>query len=157
MKAYGIAALVIVGALATVRPLAAQDVRGFAGGGTAGGGSRDNYPSFGGGVLVDVGQSWVSAGVQGDGFVSIPYVVGRGTVFAQGHLLPKRAVRPFLLAGRGWGAFEGLMYGGGVEFKPAGRGIGFRASVENYVERYKSSYRMPATNYISMRLAVLFR
>ena len=156
MRTLGIAALVVLGTLGGSRPGAAQEVRGFAGGGTASEYSR-TYPSFGGGVLVDAGQRWVSLGAQGDGFVSWPYFAGRATLFAQGNLVPKGTYRPFVLAGRAFGELDGLMVGGGVEVRPAGSRIGFRASVENYHKTYRGMYGSSSTNDVTMRVGVLFR
>lgn len=155
MRTLGIAALVVLGTLGGSRLSAGQEVRGFAGGGTATVRSS-TYPSFGGGVLVDAGQRWISVGAQGDGFMSWPYFVGRLTLFAQGNLLPKGSVRPFVLAGRGFAAFEGTMFGGGVEVRPAGTRLGFRGSVENYRETVRGRFGSSSSNYVTARVGVLF-
>jgi hypothetical protein len=155
MRTLGIAALVVLGTLGGSRLSAGQEVRGFVGGGTASVDSH-SYPSFGGGVLVNAGQPWVSVGAQGDGFVSLPYVVGRGALFAQGNLVPKGRIRPFVVAGYGFGAFEGAMVGGGLEIRPKGSGLGFRGSVENYRESYRGLRGSSATNHLTVRLGVLF-
>jgi hypothetical protein len=156
MRTLGIAALVVLGTLGGSRPGAAQEVRGFAGAGTASEYSS-TYPSFGGGVLVDAGQRWVSVGAQGDGFVSWPYFAGRATLFAQGNLVPKGTFRPFILAGQGFGELDGVMFGGGLEVRPAGSRIGFRAAVENYRKTYRGIYGSSTANHMTMRVGVLFR
>lgn len=156
MRTFGIAALVALGMLGGSTPAAAQvAVRGFAGGGSSSEGSR-TYPSFGGGVLVNVGQPWVSVGGQGDAFVSLPYVAGRGAVFVQGNLLTKGAIRPFVLAGEGFGTYDGTLLGGGVEIRPAGSRLGFRGSVENYRKTYTHFTGSEPTNQVTVRLSVLF-
>ena len=154
MRTLGIAALVVLGTLGGSRLSAGQEVRGFMGGGTASVGSHV-YPSLGGGVLVNAGQPWVSVGVAGDGFMSFPYFAGRGALFAQGNLVPKGRVRPFVVAGYGFGAFEGTMVGGGLEIRRKGTGFGFRGSVENYRESYRGIRGSVATNHVTVRLGVL--
>jgi len=158
MTVQRLAAVTILALLACARPVSAQDARGFIGGGTAEDGYSNAYPSFGGGFLMNVGQPWVSAGAQADGFVSWPYFAGRGALFAQGNLLPKGVVRPFVLAGGSFGEMAGPMLGGGIEIRPAGSSIGFRVSVEDYVQRYRGLYSPSSTiNQLSVRAAVVFR
>ena len=134
MKGYttGMLALVMSAAV-TVSPLHAQEVRGFAGAGVASD-LNSRYPAFGGGVLLDLPTSWVSAGAEGDMFVSWPYVAGRGALFGQVNVVRRRAFRPFVLAGYGWGESAGPMIGAGIELRMRGR-LGLRATVEDYLER----------------------
>ena len=155
MRTLGIAALIVLGTLGSSRPGDAQEIRGFAGGGSASDRSH-SYPSFGGGVLFTPGPRWVSVGVQGDGFVSLPYVAGRGSIFVQGNLMPKGTLRPFIVAGHGFGVYDGAMFGGGVEFRPSGSPVGFRGSVENYRKIYNGIYGAPSSNNVTVRMGVLF-
>src|SRR5215207_933514 len=129
----GVFALVIAAALDSGRPLQAQEVRGFAGAGVASD-LNSRYPALGGGMLVDLPSSWFSAGAEGDMFISWPYVAGRGALFGQANVMRRRAVRPFVLAGYGWGESAGPMIGGGVEMRVRGR-FGVRATVEDYLVR----------------------
>jgi hypothetical protein len=84
--------------------------------------------------VFDLPGGWVSAGGQGDMFVSFPYVAGRGGVFAQGNLTRGRKVRPFGLAGIGWGEQGGPMVGLGIEVWASGK-YGLRVSLEDYLRR----------------------
>jgi hypothetical protein len=120
---------------ASVRAASAQDVRPFATAGFMSTVNNEKVPAFGGGVLVDLGQPWMSAGAQGDVFVSPPYAAGRGTLVAQGKLLTRGPVRPFLLAGLGFGESAGPMIGGGVEIGPGGGRAALRLVIEDYFAR----------------------
>jgi hypothetical protein len=131
----GMLALVMAAALSAGGPLYAQEVHGFAGAGVSSD-INSRYPAFGGGVLVDLPTSWLSAGAEGDVFVSWPYFGGRGAVFGQANVLRGRAVRPFVLAGYGWGESAGPMIGGGLELRVHGP-FGVRASVEDYLVRLR--------------------
>jgi hypothetical protein len=113
----------------------AQDFRGFIAGGVTSEGNSQQFPSAGGGVLVNVGQPWVSAGAQAETFWQWPYFAGRGTLFAQGNLIPKGRVRPFVLGGIGFGEASGPMIGAGVEIRPTNGRHGLRLSVEDYLLR----------------------
>jgi hypothetical protein len=139
MRALTIAAVITVATLAHESSASAQDFRGFVGGGVMSDLNDEHFPTFGGGVLFDLGQPWVSAGGQGEVFFSWPYVAGRGGMFLQGNVIPKGPVRPFLLAGFGSGESAGAMLGAGVEFRPRSGRVGFRASVEDYLAKVGSS------------------
>lgn len=154
MKAFGIAALLIAGVLALARPLAAQDASGFASVGSAGDGRNNRYPSVGGGVVAETGLPWVSLGAQADLF---DLTVPRATIFVQGNVNPKGDIRPFVVAGLGWGVLAGPMYGAGVELRPVGSRIGLRGSVENYIRHRSSVSGRTTENQISVRLGILFR
>ena len=116
------------------QPAAAQDLRGFVTAGTVSDLNDQRFPAFGGGVAVDLGTPWVSAGAQGEVFVSWPYYAGRGGLFVQGNVLGRRAIRPFILAGFGDGEYAGPMIGAGIELRPHGH-LGLRATVEDYLGR----------------------
>jgi hypothetical protein len=120
-------------ALSAGGPLHAQELRGFAGAGVSSD-INSRYPAFGGGVLFGPPTSWLSVGVEGDVFVSWPYFGGRGAVFGQANVMRRSSVRPFVLAGYGWGESAGPMIGGGLELRVHGR-FGLRASVEDYLVR----------------------
>jgi hypothetical protein len=130
-----IAGVLAFATLCGIQPLSAQDLRGFAGGGVMSDVNSERFPAFGGGVLVDLGQPWISAGGQGEAFVSWPYFGGRGAVFGQGNVIPKGPVRPFLLAGVGFGESSGPLFGGGVEIAPRTGRLGLRVAVEDYLAR----------------------
>ena len=76
MRTSGIAALVLFANLAAVRPVAAQDLRLFGGGGATGS-TYPTYPTVGGGVIANAGQPWVAVGAQTDLFIAPPDVAGR--------------------------------------------------------------------------------
>jgi hypothetical protein len=135
MRASGIVVLIVLAAAPGVSVVSAQDLRGFVGGGVISDVNHQRFPSLGGGVVVDVGQPWVSAGAQGETFWQWPYFAGRGAVFAQGNLSPGRRIRPFVLGGVGFGESAGPMFGGGVEFRSPHRRPGLRVSIEDYVSR----------------------
>lgn len=113
----------------------AQDVRGFVSGGLIADVNQQWFPSAAGGILLDLGQPWVSAGAQGETFWQWPYFAGRGTVFGQVNLIPGGRIRPFVLAGEGFGETDGPMLGGGFELRPRHRRPGLRVSVEDYLSR----------------------
>ena len=75
--------LVGLALLGQARPADAQEIRGFAGGALMSDINHQRFPAFGGGVVLDLPKGMVSAGGQGDMFVSWPYIAGRGAVFGQ--------------------------------------------------------------------------
>ena len=87
-----------------------------------------------GGVLIDLAGSWVSAGVQGDVFVSWPYFAGRYGPVGQLNVVRRGPVRMFAIGGYSWGEQSGPMIGAGVEFW-TGDHLGFRATVQDYLAR----------------------
>jgi hypothetical protein len=134
----------------------AQDLRGFVSGAMATGANGASFPAFGGGVIVDAGQPWISIGAQGEALVSWPYFAGRGALFAQGNLAPKnQPIRPFLLAGYGFGEETGTIVGGGVELRTAGSRLGWRLSVEDHMQRYYSPGGQ-IQHQVGFRIGVLF-
>lgn len=156
MTSHRIAAVAALTLLAGAARTSAQEVRGFASAGYSSDLNDQRYPAFGGGVLVDLGQPWVSAGAQGETFVSWPYFAGRGTFFGQGNLLPKGPVRPFVLGGVGFGEDGGPMFGAGVELRPSNERLGWRIAVEDYVRRY-TAFDGPKTGHqVAVRVGILF-
>ena len=135
MRILRIPVLVVLATVAGASVVSAQNVRGFVTGGVISDVNQQRFPSAGGGVLVDVGQPWVSAGAQGETFWQWPYFAGRGTIFGQGNLVPRGPIRPFILGGVGFGETAGPMFGGGVELRPPNQRVGLRVSVEDYVVR----------------------
>jgi hypothetical protein len=151
-----IAATAVLGLLACAPSVSAQEVRGFASGGFTTDVNAQRYPAFGGGAVVSLGQPWVSAGVQADAFVSWPYFSGRGVVFGQGNLAPRKPISPFVLAGYGFGEDSGPMIGAGIDLRAPNQRIGFRLAVEDYVLRYRG-YQGPTTSHqIAFRAGILF-
>jgi hypothetical protein len=151
-----IAAPALLALLAGAPWASAQEVRGFASGGFTTDVNTQRYPAFGGGAVVSLGQPWVSAGAQADAFVSWPYFGGRGAVFGQGNLAPKRPISPFVLAGYGFGEDSGPMIGAGVDLRAPHQRIGLRLAVEDYVLRYRR-YQGPTTSHqIAFRAGILF-
>lgn len=134
----------------------AQDLRGFATAAVTSDVNNQHFPTFGGGVVVDLGQPWISAGGQGEALVSWPYFAGRGSLFAQGNLTAKRPVRPFVLAGVGFGEEGGRMFGGGVEFRPLNQRRGVRVSVEDYGVRYRGFDGRRTGHQVAVRAGILF-
>jgi hypothetical protein len=132
-------ALPILGIVISLAPLAstasAQNVRGFVSGGVISDVNHQSFPSAGGGIVVNLGQPWVSAGVQAETFWQWPYFAGRGSLFGQGNLVSKGRIRPFVLAGYGFGETAGTLVGGGIEFRPVNQRVGLRFSVEDYLSR----------------------
>jgi len=163
IRSLAIAALFLVAAGANA---SAQDVRGFAGGGVTGTINNEQFPFFGGGAVVDVGQPWVSVGGQGEALMSWPYFAGRGAVFGQANLMVRKPLRPFVLIGAGFGEESGpLMIGGGLELRAPNGRMGFRVSVEDYVKSldgydappgYRYSYPATTSHQITLRAALLF-
>lgn len=135
MRILKVVAVMTLATLAGVRCASAQDVRGFVNGGVMSDMNNQHFPAVAGGALVDLGQPWVSAGAQGEVFMSWPYFGGRGAVFGQGNLVARGPVRPFVLGGFGWGESAGPMFGGGVDVGPRDRRIGFRFAIEDYLLR----------------------
>ncbi len=133
-KPIGVVALVMVATLWNVGRAQAQEFRGFAGAGMASD-LNSRYPSFGGGVLIDLPTDWLSAGAQGDMFVSWPYVAGRGAAFGQVNVVRRGTFRPFLVGGYGWGELAGPLVGAGLDVRFPARRLGLRASVEDYLIR----------------------
>ena len=126
------AALVLLSAAQTV---SAQEIRGFAYGSGTTAQNDQHYPGFGGGVVFDLGQPWLAVGAQGEAFSSWPYFAGRGSVFAEGRLMPNAAIRPIVLGGAGFGQYGGPMFGGGVEIRVPRSRLAVRMTVEDYVRR----------------------
>ena len=88
MRALRLAVLLALVTHAGVATVSAQDLRGFVAGGVTSEVTHQ-FPSVAGGVLVNVGEPWVSVGAQGETFWQWPYFAGRGTLFAQGNLISK--------------------------------------------------------------------
>lgn len=135
MKTLRILAAFLLATPAGAGIVSAQEVRGFVTGGVISDVNQQRFPTAGGGVLFDLGQPWVSAGAEGETFWQWPYFAGRGTLFGQVRLIPKGRIRPFVLAGRGFGEMAGPMIGGGIELRPANGRVGLRVSVEDYLAR----------------------
>ena len=135
LRTLRIAGIVILATVAGARGASAQDVRGFVNGGVMSDMSNQHFPAVAGGALVDLGQPWVSAGAQGEVFMSWPYFAGRSAVFGQGNLIARGPVRPFVLGGFGWGESAGPMFGGGVDVAPRDSRLGIRFAVEDYLAR----------------------
>jgi len=119
--------------LASARPAAAQAVRGWAFTGKTSDINAQNFAAAGGGVLAAVGQPWLLAGVQGEALFQLPYVAGRGAVFAEGRILPKSPYRPFVIGGIGFGEDAGPLIGAGIEIGAPNSRWGLRMSVEDYL------------------------
>jgi hypothetical protein len=135
MNILRITVIVFLATVAGVRCVSAQNIRGFVNGGVMGDMNNQHFPAVAGGALVDLGQPWVSAGAQGEVFMSWPYFGGRGAAFGQGNLVTRGPVRPFLLGGFGWGESAGPMFGAGVDLASPEHRVGFRVSVEDYLAR----------------------
>ena len=134
-------ALPILGVVVSLTTLAstasAQNVRGFVSGGVISDVNHDSFPSVGGGMVVNLGQPWVAAGVQAETFWQWPYFAGRVALFGQGNIVPRGRFRPFVLAGYGFGETAGTLVGGGIEFRPLHHRAGLRISVEDYLVRIR--------------------
>jgi hypothetical protein len=134
----------------------AQDLRGFVSGGVATD-PYGRYPAFGGGALIDAGQPWLSVGAQGEALVAWPYTAGRGALFAQGNLAPKsQPVRPFLMAGYGFGEMTGTIVGGGVELRSTGSRLGLRLALEDHTQRYGGPAGLKTDHRLGFRIGVVF-
>jgi hypothetical protein len=158
MTVQRLAAFAVLALLAAAPCASAQTAaRGFAFGGMMSEGYSEWFPAFGGGAVVDLGQPWVSAGAQGETFMSWPYFAGRGAVFAQGNLLARKSVRPFVLAGIGFGEDGGTLVGAGLEVRSPDTRLGFRVTVEDYLTRRSDLYgQLPRVHRIALRAGVLF-
>jgi hypothetical protein len=121
--------------LTAAGPVSAQELRGFAFAGSTSDMNSQRYPGFGGGVVVDLGQPWLAAGAQGETFFQLPYFTGRGALFAEGRVMPRSAIRPFMMGGIGFGQDAGPMIGAGVEMRMPGSRVAFRLAIEDYVRR----------------------
>lgn len=130
MKTVVIAMFMTTLVLAGPSQVSAQQLHGFVTGGSSAGENGEQFPTIGGGVLIDVARGWVSVGGQGDLFFSNGYATGRGGVLAQANVVRRRAVRPFVVGGFGLGEDAGATFGAGIEVW-SGR-VGFRASVQHY-------------------------
>lgn len=119
---------------AAPRTAAAQQLLGFAAFTINRDVNGSQYAGAAGGVLVDVARSWISLGAQGDLFVSIPYVAGRGGPLVQLNIVRHERIRVFGIGGMGWGEQEGPMFGGGLDVWPSRR-VGIRATVQDYLVR----------------------
>ncbi len=100
MRTLRIAVAIVLVANAGAPVISAQNLRGFIAGGVTADETHQQFPSAAGGVVVDVGQPWLSVGAEGETFWQWPYFAGRGTVFAQGNVRPRgpvQAVRPWRL------------------------------------------------------------
>ena len=160
--------LFTIAALLLTTTVWAQSPSGFAALGVHQDTNDARFASASGGVVFDLPTEWLSAGAQGDLFVSYPYVAGRGTVFAQGNVVPRRSIRPFALAGFGFGESAGPMIGAGVEiWRPNGRGLrvtvqdylarigGFECGQLGYDQTYCATYLHGGDAYIAHQLSVL--
>lgn len=156
MRLHALSLVTALVLIAGVHSASAQDVRGITFGGVTGDANGQQFPAFGGGVLVDLGQPWVSAGAQGEAFVSWPYFAGRAALFGQGNLAPGKLVRPFVLAGVGLGEYSGPMFGGGVEFRPPQQRVGFRVAVEDYTIRYQRFDGGTTHHQVALHVGVIF-
>ena len=135
MRTLRIAALIMLATTTGGSSVWAQDIRGFATGGVASDVNNERSPSAGGGIVLNLGQPWLSVGVQGETFWQEGYFTGRGAVFGQGNLIPNGRIRPFVLGGIGFGESAGTMFGGGVELRQPNRRLGLRVSVEDYLSK----------------------
>ena len=123
----------------------AQEVQGFAAAGAQTNSFGETFPVFTAGATVDLGRRWISAGGQGDLFVSWPYFAGRGTVFGQLRPFPRRRVSPIVLGGVGFGEVSGPMLGAGLEVSSGQRP--FEA------EDYRRRLRFAPTHVFELRLS----
>jgi hypothetical protein len=121
-----IAAMSVLALLAVAPGASAQEIRGFASAGVTSDVNDQRFPAFGGGVLVDLGQPWLSAGAQGETFVSWPYFAA------------------------------GPMFGGGVELRAPNQRLGFRFAVEDYVVRFNGFEGSRTGHQVALRAAILF-
>ena len=157
MKTLAIVAVVALASVGNAGVACAQNVRGFAAAGTTRDVNHQNFPTIGGGLLIEAGQPWVAVGAEAETFWSWPYFAGRGTVFGQVHVSSKQTVRPFALAGYGWGEEGGVMVGGGIEIRPRGSALGLRATVEDYVVHVRGYPNAYTGHQLAFRMGVSFR
>ena len=156
MRLHTVFVVTAIALLAGAHAASAQEVRGLTFGGLTGDVNGQSYPAFGGGVLVDLGQRWVSAGAQGEAFVSWPYFAGRGALFGQGNLAPGKLVNPFVVGGVGFGEDAGPMFGAGLEARVPGQRVGFRFSVEDYTVRFNGFDGGKTHHQVALRAGVTF-
>src|SRR5678816_2215982 len=64
MRLHALSLVTALVLIAGVHSASAQDVRGITFGGVTGDANGQQFPAFGGGVLVDLGQPWGSAGIR---------------------------------------------------------------------------------------------
>lgn len=81
-----------------------------------------------GGTVYDLIGSRISAGAELDVLLSPPYAAARGGPVGQFNFLRNSKFRPFAIGGYKWGEAEGVVAGGGVEYRP-NRRFGFRGSL----------------------------
>ena len=152
-------------AIALVTPAGAQELRAFAGAGFMSDLNGERFPMAGGGVTIDLGRPWISAGAQGEAFFSGGYPGGRGSVFGQFSVPGLGILRPFALGGAGFGEEAGPMFGGGIEVRAPNRRIGMRLSVEDYIASiepcptdsiFSCEASRPSPHQLTVRFAVLF-
>ncbi len=143
--------------LTSDRPASAQSVRGWAFTGKTSDVNGQNFAAAGGGVLVEVGQPWLLAGMQGEALFQLPYVSGRGAVFGEGRILPRSPYRPFVIGGIGFGQDAGPLIGAGIEVGAPNSRWGLRMTVEDYVRRIGYSLgAFQPTSEVRHQVAVRF-
>ena len=143
--------------LTSARPASAQSVRGWAFTGKTSDVNGQNFAAAGGGVLVEVGQPWLLAGMQGEALFQLPYVSGRGAVFGEGRILPRSPYRPFVIGGIGFGQDAGPLIGAGIEVGAPNSRWGLRMTVEDYVRRIGYSLgAFQPTSEVRHQVAVRF-
>jgi hypothetical protein len=137
MRIAAAVAVVFAATVAIAPGASAQEVtfRGFADAGQGSTVNGSKFGTFGGGLVVDLGQPWFSAGAQGEALTSGGYYAGRGAVFGQVNPLGRSPFRPFVLGGYGFGEEAGPLVAAGLEVRPAGGRLGFRLAVEDYMTR----------------------
>ena len=125
----------LVSVIAVLLLICASDafarVEGFATGGLHRDVNGEPFVGTGGGVLLTA--KWLSLGAQGDAFFSLPYVAGRLTLLAQGNLLDRGGIRPFVQIGTSVGELKGRMYGLGVDLRRREARVGVRTSLQVYM------------------------
>lgn len=132
MKAILILVLVAAALLAGARQSSARPLRGFVTLGVMSDLNDQHFPTIGGGIVLDLINSWVSVGGQGDVLFSNGYAAGRGGPIAQANIVRRQRFRLFAIGGLIWGEEAGPMFGAGLEMWSKGP-IGFRVSVEDYL------------------------
>lgn len=88
----------------------------------------DTFFGVTGGAVYDLVGSRISAGAELDVLTSFPYAAARGGPVGQFNFARDSKLRPFAIGGYKWGEGDGVMAGGGVEYRP-NRRFGFRGSV----------------------------